>query len=126
MGISGLLPFVKDATTDVDLKQYSGKRIAVDASAWLHRGKGTFFIKMQLSISRMIFSSRDNKKRCKIIITKHAPASTPPSRFAGAYSCAVELIQNPAKADAYVGYAMRLAHMMRNRGTVPVLVFDGQ
>eukprot|EP00729_Bicosta_minor_P016764 gene16764-20841_t len=76
MGISGLLPFVEDATTIVNLKQYSGKRIAVDASTWLHRG---------------------------------------------AYSCAVELIQNPAKADAYVGYAMRLAYMMRNLGTIPVL-----
>lgn len=47
MGISGLLPFVEDATTIVNIKQYSGKRIAVDASTWLHRGKGYFLHKQQ-------------------------------------------------------------------------------
>ena len=43
MGIAGLLPLVDDATEIVNIKQYKGKRIAVDASTWLHRGDELLF-----------------------------------------------------------------------------------
>ena len=39
MGVTNLLTFLKSATQrDIHLKHYEGKTIAVDASAWLHKG----------------------------------------------------------------------------------------
>ena len=37
MGIPGLLPALRDATTIANLSDYSGKRAAVDGFVWLHR-----------------------------------------------------------------------------------------
>lgn len=38
MGITGLLPLLASVTEDVSLSQYAGKRVAIDAYVWLHRG----------------------------------------------------------------------------------------
>ena len=38
MGINGLLPFLKNVTRSVSLKEYSGCSVAVDSMSWLHRG----------------------------------------------------------------------------------------
>ncbi|XP_076807798.1 uncharacterized protein LOC143451248 [Clavelina lepadiformis] len=38
MGITGLLPFVKDATDVIHIKNYAGQVVAVDTYCWLHRG----------------------------------------------------------------------------------------
>mmetsp|Transcript_5428 Transcript_5428/g.8007 ORF Transcript_5428/g.8007 Transcript_5428/m.8007 type:complete len:577 (+) Transcript_5428:79-1809(+) len=38
MGIQGLLPMVKPICKSVHVKEYSGKRMAVDGYVWLHRG----------------------------------------------------------------------------------------
>ncbi|MCO5576319.1 hypothetical protein L7F22_030128 [Adiantum nelumboides] len=38
MGIQGLLPLLKTATTPVHIKEYSGKVAAVDTYSWLHKG----------------------------------------------------------------------------------------
>lgn len=38
MGIEGFHPVIKPYLTPVALSEYKGKTIAVDASAWLHRG----------------------------------------------------------------------------------------
>ena len=38
MGITGLLPFIKGALTKTHISTYEGKRVAVDAYVWLHRG----------------------------------------------------------------------------------------
>ncbi len=38
MGISGLLPFLKDATTTVNIKQFEGSTVAVDTYCWIYRG----------------------------------------------------------------------------------------
>lgn len=38
MGISGLLPQLKSITQPMHISAYSGKTVAVDAYAWLHRG----------------------------------------------------------------------------------------
>jgi exonuclease-1 len=38
MGVDGLLPFLKSAVQEVHLEQYRGRRVAIDASCWLHRG----------------------------------------------------------------------------------------
>jgi exonuclease-1 len=37
MGISGLLPLIKESLVPKHLKDYAGKRIAVDAYVWLHK-----------------------------------------------------------------------------------------
>lgn len=38
MGITGLLPALKAIHKTKHISEYSGKTVAVDAYAWLHRG----------------------------------------------------------------------------------------
>eukprot|EP00127_Corallochytrium_limacisporum_P006568 Clim_evm40s230 gene=Clim_evmTU40s230 len=38
MGISGLLPLLKDNIRKAHVKEYKGKKVGVDAYGWLHRG----------------------------------------------------------------------------------------
>lgn len=38
MGIQGLLPFVKKASREVNIKEFSGCTAAVDTYCWLHKG----------------------------------------------------------------------------------------
>ncbi|XP_022095679.1 exonuclease 1-like [Acanthaster planci] len=47
MGIQGLLPFLKDATHRINVRQYSGYTVAVDTYCWIHRG--AFGCAMQLA-----------------------------------------------------------------------------
>ncbi|CAH3168705.1 unnamed protein product [Porites lobata] len=37
MGITGLLPLLKDITCDVHLRSFSGKVAAIDVYCWLHK-----------------------------------------------------------------------------------------
>ncbi|XP_065833500.1 exonuclease 1-like [Oscarella lobularis] len=38
MGIQGLIPFLKDIHEKISISEYAGKRVAIDAYCWLHRG----------------------------------------------------------------------------------------
>ena len=38
MGITGLLPLLKNITEPIHVKEYAGKTLAIDASSWLHKG----------------------------------------------------------------------------------------
>lgn len=38
MGISGLLPLLKDITHKAHIKEFRGKRAAVDGYVWLYKG----------------------------------------------------------------------------------------
>ena len=38
MGIAGLHKMIASCVHEVELSTYSGQKIAVDASCWLHRG----------------------------------------------------------------------------------------
>ena len=38
MGISGLLPFLKDATETVNIRQFEGYVVAIDTYCWIYRG----------------------------------------------------------------------------------------
>ncbi|RNA40270.1 exonuclease 1-like [Brachionus plicatilis] len=38
MGISGLLPFLKEASTNANIKQFEGATVAVDTYCWIYRG----------------------------------------------------------------------------------------
>jgi 5'-3' exonuclease len=42
----------------------------------------------------------------------------------GAYSCALELQQDP-QTDFYIGYVMAKVQMLQRNNITPVLVFDG-
>lgn len=46
MGITGLLPFLKGIQRDVHVSAFRGKKVAVDAYCWLH--KGAYSCAMQL------------------------------------------------------------------------------
>jgi exonuclease-1 len=50
MGIAGLLQLLAPATVDVHVKAYAGKRVAVDAFSWLH--KGTYACAEDLALGR--------------------------------------------------------------------------
>ncbi len=41
MGITGLLPLLKDVTHHVHVGEYRGKVAGIDAFCWLHRGAFT-------------------------------------------------------------------------------------
>lgn len=47
MGIPGLLQLLKPVMTDVHVKRMAGKRVAIDAYVWLH--KGTFSCALELA-----------------------------------------------------------------------------
>jgi exonuclease 1 len=38
MGITGLLPLLKSISKRIHIKQYAGRRVAIDAYSWLHKG----------------------------------------------------------------------------------------
>jgi exonuclease-1 len=38
MGISGLLPFLKEASTNVNIRQFEGSTVAIDTYCWIYRG----------------------------------------------------------------------------------------
>ena len=38
MGISGLLPFLKKIHKEVNIANYAGSTVAIDAYCWLHKG----------------------------------------------------------------------------------------
>ncbi|CAO3623325.1 unnamed protein product [Cunninghamella blakesleeana] len=38
MGISGLLPLTRSIQKQIHIKDYAGKRVAIDGNVWLHRG----------------------------------------------------------------------------------------
>ena len=38
MGVSGLLQLLQPATVNIHVAAYKGKRVAVDAYCWLHKG----------------------------------------------------------------------------------------
>lgn len=38
MGISGLLPFVKAASSEKHVSNFKGQTAAIDSYCWLHRG----------------------------------------------------------------------------------------
>ncbi|KAI5477622.1 exonuclease 1 [Pseudohyphozyma bogoriensis] len=38
MGIQGLLPMLKEVQTPMHIKEWKGKKVAIDAYVWLHRG----------------------------------------------------------------------------------------
>ena len=50
MGISGLLPFLKEATTQANIKDLAGQTVAVDTYCWIY--KGAFSCAEDLAIGR--------------------------------------------------------------------------
>lgn len=38
MGITGLLPFLRGIQREVHVSSFRGRRVAVDAYCWLHKG----------------------------------------------------------------------------------------
>ncbi|XP_035671409.1 exonuclease 1-like [Branchiostoma floridae] len=68
MGIQGLLPFLKDASTQVNVKMLAGYTVAVDAYCWIYRGafacamdlargdKSDMYVKFVLKYVNMLLS----------------------------------------------------------------------
>jgi exonuclease-1 len=50
MGIGGLLSLLQPAAVCVHVQAYKGRRVAVDAYAWLH--KGAYACAMDLALGR--------------------------------------------------------------------------
>jgi exonuclease 1 len=50
MGISGLLPFLKNATESVNIRQFEGSVVAIDTYCWIY--KGAFSCAEQLALGQ--------------------------------------------------------------------------
>ncbi len=97
MGIPGLLPLLAPTMRPVHVSAHAGRRAAVDAYAWLHRGAHACALALALAA---------------------APAVAAAAGAAGAAS--------PAPAEAvYVAFCMRRVAMLVRAGITPLLVFDG-
>ena len=98
MGINGLLPFLKAIHEPTHLSAYNGKRVAVDVASWLYKGSaGLLWLRL---------------------LRQRGLNAT------GAYSCALELQQDP-QTDYYIGYVMAKVRLLQRNNITPVLVFDG-
>jgi hypothetical protein len=83
MGIPGLLQLLKPVMTDVHVKRMSGKRVAIDAYVWLH--KGTFSCALELAQGKHTdnYTRYCMKKVCVCLPALHTclPLHAPRSSF---------------------------------------------
>lgn len=109
MGISGLLPLLKDAQEPGHIRHFKGKR----------------YVQLQA------------RKNASVAERNDAPGEEghwlTPRRLAvdayvwlhkGAFGCAEDLVKGK-KTTAFVNYAMNRVYMLRANGVEPVIVFDG-
>ena len=54
MGVAGLLKMISSCVHEVELSAYRGRKIAVDASCWLHRG--TFACPIELAAGEALLT----------------------------------------------------------------------
>ena len=97
MGISGLLPALRQHSRRVHVSEYRGRRVAVDTSCWLHRAA--------YSCALQLLEGRDARWFHEQAHGRQGPCSGAPP---------------------YVAYVLRRVQMLRASGVEPVLVFDGR
>jgi exonuclease 1 len=117
MGIPGLLPALKSITTTVHINTYAGKKVAVDAYSWLH--KGAYSCSKELceggptdkcvlkKLTSIILLYR--RRECRD--ESNVRGITAPEKVLVAYRC--------------INYCMQRVELLRSNGVVPVVVFDG-
>lgn len=117
MGIQGLLPILKEITTQTHIREWAGKTLAVDAYA----------------SSLPPIPPRPKLTSARKQVWLHR----------GAYGCAQELATGKStvkcallslvwssegkltRSHRYVNYAMHRVRMLKHYGVTPLIVFDG-
>lgn len=95
MGITGLLPLLKGVGRPVNLQEFSGKKVAVDAYCWLHRGCCS----------------------CAVELCQNQPTAK--------YNLCSNLTLVMFHACRYIVYCLNQVRMLLHFGIKPILVFDG-
>jgi len=120
MGISSLLPFLKEATTEIFIGDYKGKTAAVDASCWLHKA-------LTISVQRTGQATRcDLAMSLMFVIVITALSAWKNVIYHASYvkidlSCLI-LIYN---GHSYLGICTGYLELLLRRGVKPFVVFDG-
>ncbi len=102
MGITGLLPFLKNASRPANLGDFSGQTAAVDVYCWMHKVRNSLPGLFSFTLSWNILLS-----------------------LQGAFGCAEKLVLGQP-TNGYVLYVLRYVDLMLRADVKPVLVFDGR
>ena len=151
MGVSNLLPALRDITRPVHVSEYRGRAVAVDAYCWLHRGSYSCAREMCEGLptdgygqrgrdgvgrrrldggasdgALASFGMRRRPPSSRVPRPPHAPseachASQPPSEASN--------IEKPqpllSPPSSYISFFMDRVRVLQAAGVRPVLVFDG-
>lgn len=118
MGISGLLPFIKDASEAISVRKYKGQTVAVDTYCWLHKGAFSCADKLAKGEPTNRYVKRHEIPVFfieKLIYTKNV-------YIAENCLCKFASFLNHFR---YVSYCMKYVDMLLTFGVKPILVFDG-
>jgi exonuclease 1 len=101
MGITGLLPLLSSITNEVNIKNYSGKTVAIDGYCWLHRGSYS----------------------CSFELCQNIPTDKY-KRFS--YNCHLSyFLKYLSFFFRYISFFMHMINMFVHNGVTPLVVFDG-
>lgn len=109
MGITGLLPLLRDVTHEAHIGEYRGKVAGIDAFCWLHRGAFTCGTELVLG--------RPTDKCVRACVDcLHATMPIRPS---------LTSLGRPAHTNRYIRFCMERVQLLQSHGVTPLLVFDG-
>ena len=112
MGISGLLPRLQSITTEINIKSFKGKILAVDGYVWLHRG-----------------SYACSAELCQNIPTdKYVPFFRVfcfVLYFFAFCFLFVFLTTSNLPLCRYISYFLNMVGLLTHNGITPLIVFDG-
>ncbi|CAI7884315.1 unnamed protein product [Closterium sp. NIES-54] len=106
MGITGLLPLLKSVTRRTHVREYAGRRVAIDTYSWLHCA--SYSCSQELCQGTPCTRRFHCKMRTSIIVVLIASSS--PLRCV---------------SFRHIQYCMNKVKLLRDNGVIPVLVFDG-
>ena len=109
MGITGLLPLLKDITCDVHLRSFSGKVAAIDVYCWLHKTVIFWVEKIDFGIEATRYVSTLHSYMCliKCLILNVSFSLAPHHRF----------------FFRYIDMCMKDTDLLIENNVQPILVF---
>lgn len=107
MGIQGLLPFLKKASRQANIKDFKGCTVAIDSYCWLH--KGAFSCADKLGTGQ---------ETTQWVLQVHIQKVIGPT-------CTCTLIKIVSLCCRYVYYCLKYVNHLISCGIKAVMVFDG-
>jgi len=121
MGIDSLLPFLKEATTEIFIGDYKGKTATVDASCWLHKA-------LTISVQRTGYATRYELAMSLmfVVIVITALSAWNNGIYHASYlknelSCLIFIYNS----HSHLGICMGYLELLLRRGVKPFVVFGG-